>query len=193
MCNVLVSNDAPEDFTITLSSSSLSLVKNSTAQLTAYTSQPATVTWSTSDSSVCNVDDSGLIRANKVGNAQITASANGKSAFCTITVSEEREEDKKVDIYFFLDYNNVDMEDETGTKLLAHFKWYQDVPLKDADELPANPTTSSDPAFPYFIGWSSHTIIDQKSDLWDINTDVVGASYHLNLYGIWSDTREFNV
>ena len=100
---------------------------------------------------------------------------------------DDEEEDKQCTVYFFIDYNNIDEKDETGTKLLAKFKWYGDKPLSESGLVPATPTKSMDPAFPYFIGWSNHTIIDTKDDLWDINNDVIGNGYYFYLYGIWSD------
>ena len=48
-----------------------------------------------------------------------------------------------------------------------------------------------DPAFPYFIGWSTHPIIDTKDNLWDLNRDTVAdlpmVSYTVILYGQWMD------
>lgn len=103
------------------------------------------------------------------------------------TSDEWDDDDKECTVYFFIDYNNIDEEDETGTKLLASFKWYGDRPLSESGLVPENPTTPLDPAFPYFIGWSSHTIIDTKDDLWDMANDVIGNGYYFYLYGIWSD------
>ena len=100
---------------------------------------------------------------------------------------DEDEDLKECTVYFFIDYNNIDENDTTGTKLLAKFNWYGDKPLSESGLVPANPKESMDPAFPYFIGWSNHTIIDTKADLWDINNDVIGNGYYFYLYGIWSD------
>ena len=103
--------------------------------------------------------------------------------------SSEGEEEKDYDceIFFFIDYNNIDENDETGTKLIRHFEWYTDKPLALSGKVPQNPTHPLDPAFPYFVGWSSHTIIDSLDDLWKMDTDVVGSAHFLYLYGIWSD------
>ena len=100
---------------------------------------------------------------------------------------DPEDEDKNCTVYFFIDYNNIDEKDETGKKLLTKFKWYGDRPISESGLVPANPTQSMDPAFPYFIGWSNHTIIDTKDDLWDIEHDVIGNGYYFYLYGIWSD------
>lgn len=100
---------------------------------------------------------------------------------------EEEDEDKQCTVYFFIDYNNIDENDTTKTKLLAKFKWYGDRPISESGLVPANPTTPMDPAFPYFIGWSNHTIIDTKADLWDLENGVIGNGYYFYLYGIWSD------
>ena len=90
---------------------------------------------------------------------------------------------------------DINMEDETGTKRLAMFNWYQNEPLTNAP-VPANPKDSDapDPAFPYFIGWSSHSIIDSKEQLWKMDTDTPGSVYVLYIFGIWADVPvgEFN-
>lgn len=191
-CVVTVSEEAQEEFTIALSSTSLSMTVGSSETLVATTNKPADVIWTSSNESVATVKG-GVVSAKKVGSAVITAVANNISASCTVAVKEVTDEDKDVTIYFFLDYNNVDEEDTTGTKLLAKFNWYQNVPLASCPDVPKNPTTPSDPAFPYFVGWSNHTIIDSKDDLWDMEKDIVGSSYHLYLYGIWSDVEGFNL
>lgn len=105
-------------------------------------------------------------------------------------VPEEEDEEMECTVYFFIDYNNIDENDTTRTKLLAKFKWYGDRPISQSGKVPANPTTSMDPAFPYFIGWSNHTIIDTKDDLWNMNSDVIGNGYYFYLYGIWSDVSQ---
>lgn len=99
----------------------------------------------------------------------------------------DEDEDKECTVFFFIDYNNIDESDTTGTKLLASFKWYGDRPLSESGLVPQDPTTPLDPAFPYFIGWSSHTVIDSKADLWNMTNDVIGNGYYFYLYGIWSD------
>ena len=109
-----------------------------------------------------------------------------------INVSDE-DFAKNISVYFFIDYNNVDTSDTTGTKLLAQFKWYADRPISQSGLVPTNINDSKamDPAFPYFIGWSSHTIIDTKNDLWNMDTDLIGSSLSfIYFYGIWSDVPQ---
>lgn len=45
-----------------------------------------TVTWTTSDASIASVTSSGVVRGESTGNATITATCNGKTATCAITV-----------------------------------------------------------------------------------------------------------
>lgn len=190
-CSVIVSEDAVVPFTIALDKTSLTIIENATAALRAITSEPAEVTWSSSNEAVATVV-SGVVTGVKKGNAVITASANGKSATCNVTVSEphpidpgDEEDDKVVLVRFYLDYNNITEEGK-----LAEFMWYQNVPLKGSADVPANPTVPADPAFPYFVGWSTHTLIDSKDDLWNMDTDFVdGTEYTLTLYGIWLDVE----
>ena len=79
----------PAEFTITLDRSNLSLKENETYKLVATTSEPATVTWSTSNEFFATVDEEGLVTAVQEGNATITASANGKSATCLVTITKD--------------------------------------------------------------------------------------------------------
>ena len=76
---------------VTLNHSRISLKAGETAALTAsVTPSDATdkkVSWSTSNSQIASVDQSGRITAKKAGQAVITAKAGEKSASCTITVS----------------------------------------------------------------------------------------------------------
>ena len=70
--------------TLRLSSRELSLTEGNSAKLTAN----AAVSWSSSDSSVAGVSDSGRVEAKKPGTATITArAADGSTAACTVFVS----------------------------------------------------------------------------------------------------------
>ena len=199
----------PDDgFTITLSSNYESLDEGAHFELSAVLSEEKEVTWSTSDSSIASISAStGLsvtVTAGTAGKATISAEAtsgegNKHVANCIVNVKESgggEDEDKDVTIYFFLDFNNIDEDDETHTKLIKKFDWYSDKPLSESGEIPADPTVCPDPAFPNFIGWSDHTLIDTKNDLWNLTTDTVavraGSTDYLYLYGIWSDVTKEN-
>jgi len=75
---------------VTLSSTTLSMVKDETKTLTATVSPSnatnKTVSWSSSNTSVATVSN-GLVTAVAAGQATITATADGKSATCSVTVS----------------------------------------------------------------------------------------------------------
>lgn len=186
-CNVKVSSEAVVEFTIRLDKTSVTLLEGASTTVRAILSEEAQVVWSSSDESVATVSN-GVINALSEGSTIITATANEQSATCTVTVNKpatpvgpEDDDDKCVEVRFYIDYNNIDK-----NKPYAKFNWYQNVPLIGAEELPANPTTSMDPAFPNFVGWSTHTIIDSKDDLWEMAKDFVdGTQYTLTLYGIW--------
>ncbi|MBR5660780.1 MAG: Ig-like domain-containing protein, partial [Bacteroidales bacterium] len=77
---------------VTLSQSTLALETGATGNLTA-TVNPAnatnkTVTWSSSNSSVATVFN-GTVTAVAAGTATVTATADGKSATCQVTVSKK--------------------------------------------------------------------------------------------------------
>ena len=79
---------------VTLNRDSLDLLKGGTAELTAnvnpWTAVDRTVTWSTSNPEVATVTSKGLVTANGLGTATITATSNldpNFSASCTVNVS----------------------------------------------------------------------------------------------------------
>ena len=77
---------------VTLEKPSLSLREGETITLTA-TVKPdnatnKTVTWSSNDETIATVDASGVVTALKAGIATITATADGETATCTVTVTK---------------------------------------------------------------------------------------------------------
>ena len=194
--------DAPK---VTLSVGSKTLYVGESFELTAETNIEGGLAWTCPDNLTLEMNSQGngaKVTALAVGQAYIIASAGTQEAKCLVKVldkdqptpepgpdPEEEDEDKSCTVYFFVDFNNADDTDTTKTKLLSKFKWYTDRPLKDSTDVPTNPTTALDPAFPYFIGWSSHPIIDETKDLWNIDTDVTGNRSFIYIYGIWSDVR----
>ena len=97
------------EFTITLDKSNLSLKEGEQSQLVATTSEPATVTWSTSSEEFATVTQEGLVYAVKEGNATITASANNKSATCLVTITKEVVPPGPGEFTITLDYNRLQL------------------------------------------------------------------------------------
>ena len=197
-----VTPDNPTVTGITLNTYSRTLAVNETFQILVTLSNPdgldETVTFETENSAVAVVTEAGLVQARGAGTTNIVVNALGKTAKCEIIVKADDEpEDEEGDydfvVYFFIDYNNIDENDvdangnPTGNKLLAKFGWYHNEPIANSGKVPADPTQALDPAFPYFVGWSTHTIIDTAADLVDLNTYVVENAHFLFIYGIWSD------
>ena len=90
-CQVTVKKSAIPVESISLDQTSLSLISGESERLTA-TVKPdnatdKTVTWTSSDTSIVDVDQNGEVRANDAGTAVITARAGEKSATCTVTVT----------------------------------------------------------------------------------------------------------
>ena len=75
---------------ITLNTNSLSFsTLNSTQQLTATTTpEGGNVTWTSSDTSIVTVSDSGLVTSVAYGSATITATAGSISATCNVVVAQ---------------------------------------------------------------------------------------------------------
>lgn len=194
--DIVVSNGEspvdPDIFSLTIIPTEASIEVGESFMLRVIVNHPELVidpsyTLTSDNPDVATVTEEGLVTGISQGDANIIAASNGVEVICAVTVSPKEEEDYDCTIYFFIDYNNVDDSDETGTKLIKSFDWYADRPLSQSGEVPNNPTVGLDPAFPYFIGWSAHPIIDTLDDLWDMEHDVLGSSHYIYLYGIWSD------
>ena len=90
-CMVTVSKGYVAVSSVTLNKQTLSLEKGASETLSA-TVLPAdatnkTVTWTTSNSSIANVDQSGKVTAIGGGSATITAKADNQTATCTVAVT----------------------------------------------------------------------------------------------------------
>lgn len=84
-------NDEVTRITLNKSSASIKVGEKVQLSATVYPTNAAdkNIVWSSSDNSVASVDSRGIVTANKVGTATITAaSSNGISATCAITVTE---------------------------------------------------------------------------------------------------------
>ena len=185
----------PGEFQISLDKEELTLKPTETYTLRATTSEAAEVIWTSTNEAVATVSN-GVVSALSEGTTTIVASANGKYARCEVTVSDEefdpgqpQDEDMTVKVYFFIDYNNVDDEDTTGKKLLSFFWWYEDRPIAESGKVPPTPSVAPDKAFPYFAGWSDHSLVDSKSQLIDLSTYVIGSRSYIYIYGIWTDNQ----
>lgn len=84
---VTVPNDKPasQETTITLDKTTLGIEAGQSATLKATITPNAAATWQSSDKAVADVNN-GVVTAKKAGTATITATANGKSATCKVTV-----------------------------------------------------------------------------------------------------------
>ena len=81
--------DTPNaDAKISLNRSSASVQVGSSVTLTATATPSGTVTWTTSNNGVATVSN-GVVRGVSKGSATITTTANGKSATCSVTVTEK--------------------------------------------------------------------------------------------------------
>lgn len=76
--------------TITLSAKNLTIENGTTAALKGYTSNGSAITWKSRKSSVASVDENGRITANKPGEATITATADGSTSSCKVTVKKPK-------------------------------------------------------------------------------------------------------
>ena len=202
--------DPETDTSITLSVTSRTLDIGGEFTLTATVAPVADATFTASDSSIIQVlGVSGTlakVTALAEGEADVVVTAGDATARCHVTVLGEEQGDKDYTIYFYIDFNNTNAKTDD---LVLKFDWYYDRPFSEYAQISAlqnvkdgqafDPNLpnykadgdAKDPAFPYFIGWSTHSIIDSKKDLWDLSKNTVAdlpmMSYTVTLYGQWMD------
>ena len=108
---------------VKLSPAKLSLQAGTSSQLKATVKgKSKRVTWSSSNFSVAAVNSKGKITAKKEGTAVITAAANGKTAKCTVTVTDFWE----LSPYLGQNINTVKSEFKKRGPTIFDPKWYQD-------------------------------------------------------------------
>ena len=97
--SVYVSNARVTDVTLNKTATQLKVGASETLTATVNPKnvKDATVTWKSSDSTVATVNNAGQVTAVKAGTAVITATASGKSASCTVTVTDPAAEVIKAD------------------------------------------------------------------------------------------------
>ena len=122
---ILACEKAPEEIAVSavsLSQPTAEMIIGETVQLIA-TIVPSNATaksviWASSKQSVATVSDSGLVTAISEGTSTITASAGGKSASCTVTVSKKVIEVTSVE----LDLAELSLEEGRSATLVATVK-----------------------------------------------------------------------
>ena len=86
------------EITVTVEPSTIELEVGDTKTITATVSDSSkTVTWSSDDTNVATVEN-GKVTAKKAGTTKITATVEGKTANCSVTVKEKKEEIKEVEL-----------------------------------------------------------------------------------------------
>ncbi len=94
-------------------------------------------------------------------------------------IDETPEAFKDATFKFYLDYSHSD-------DPLLTFKWYIGKPLQVCPEVARlTDANASDPLYPHFLGYSTHSSSNDESYLWDFKTDVATTQSAVLLYGIW--------
>ena len=97
--------------TIALNEKSIQLYKDCTRTLKATVKGASSkVTWASNDNSIATVNSEGMITAKKAGTCSVTATANGRSATCEVTVMSPT---------LTISYTQLKMYTGTQTKLTA--------------------------------------------------------------------------
>ncbi len=106
-----VACEPPKDpTTITLSDQAITIGVGDSKRVRAEVSDGSDVVWSSSNDSVATVSAAGIVRGVSAGTATITATANGVSETCSVTVE---------DITIFLDKTELSLDIETESKKSA--------------------------------------------------------------------------
>ena len=86
---VVMTYEKAAGVTIALNKSETSIAKDADETLTATINpnEAGDPTWNSSDSTIATVDDDGKVTGVKAGEAVITATVLGKSASCTVTIT----------------------------------------------------------------------------------------------------------
>ncbi|WP_242975372.1 Ig-like domain-containing protein, partial [Clostridium acetobutylicum] len=106
---IVKNNDTPAS-SISLSKSTDSLKVGDTDTLSATLSNNANsknITWTSSDSSIVSVDNNGKITALKEGTANVTASSDGKTASCAVTVAKAATTDTAPSLSYSAHVQNI--------------------------------------------------------------------------------------
>lgn len=93
----LYTTQGTKEIKITLDKTTVSIEKGKTLKLTATTNSSETVTWSSNKTDIATVSSDGTVIAKEKGVATITATVDGKSATCTVTVTETGNSSEKED------------------------------------------------------------------------------------------------
>ena len=89
-CVVTVTEDPKPSATISLDTQAITLKKGESRVLKATVSTGATPAWMSGNKNVATVDMNGTVTAVAAGSTTITATAEGGSASCTVTVTDEQ-------------------------------------------------------------------------------------------------------
>ena len=89
-CVVTVTEDPKPSATISLDTQAITLKKGESRVLKATVSTGATPVWTSGNKNVATVDMNGTVTAVAAGSTTITATAEGVSASCTVTVTDEQ-------------------------------------------------------------------------------------------------------
>ena len=89
-CTVTVTEDPKPSATISLDTQAITLKKGESRVLKATVSTGATPAWMSGNKNVATVDMNGPVTAVAAGSTTITATAEGVSASCTVTVTDEQ-------------------------------------------------------------------------------------------------------
>lgn len=106
---------------IKLSKTKVSVYKNKTVTLKAVVSgKSKKITWKSSNNKIAAINSKGVVTAKKVGKAVISATANGRTAKCTVTVKEKISSRKRAQHQKYVTY--IKKFDQKNKKSMKQYK-----------------------------------------------------------------------
>ena len=89
---------------------------------------------------------------------------------------------KTIKVSFYVDFSQTTAKYVLDAEPGKNISLPNEAKLTDADAL--------DPAFPYFLGYSIHPMVDSTNDLWKFDSDIIPIdATEFTLYGVWVENK----
>ncbi len=202
-CNVTVK---PVPVTgVSLDKRSVTLIEGEELILTATVSpenaSDKSVTWSSSDSAIASVDNSGKVTAKKTGNATIKATANdgsGVFASCAVRVKEPYTAvaGEAVDLGLSVKWSSTNLGATSPSDYGDYFAWGETSPKEDYGFATYELSNGSCSTLTKYNNSSSYGAVDNKTEFKDYDyvddaaRQALGGKWRIPTDAEWTELRE---
>ncbi len=182
-----VYSDSPIEVTVasvSLNKTSVTLTVGRTEALIATVSPTnatdKTVTWSSSNTAVATVSSSGVVTAKALGTATITAFASGKTASCTVTVTQPSSGPAAVDLGLSVKWASYNLGASSPEEYGDYYAWGETSPKNDYSWSTYKWCNGSKNTLTKYNTDSGYGTVDNKTTL-ELSDDAA----HVNWGGSW--------